>query len=172
MAIDLSLDVGKRLGTPVSAIPKEATSEIQGIIRDVAAELREFLLQVWPVETATSLQEWEIRGASFWLIIRNPLDYAVYVHRKGDSTEVWTEVQAKSEELVLAALPSMQSVIAKHPPKTQLEIPFFISADLITSALFEAKARAFQRGPTLTRDRIRNRIRDRIPAATPLGRTR
>lgn len=155
MAVDVSINVGARLGSAASIIGDAAAGAVNERLRDLARQVREYLLTVWPVLTAASLQEWEIRASGLWLIVRNPLDYAEYVHRAGETVEVWTEVRDYADELVEAALPELRALVAAIP---SLPLPAPVAqtqAEDITSILFRAKADAVKRVRMLERDRIR-----------------
>ena len=169
MSVDLSINVGTRLGVRSEDLSAEAAEEVARLLDEVRIEVREYILVVWPVDTAASLQEWELRVSGLWLILRNPVDYVEYVHRSGETVLVWTEIQARSEELVTDALPAMQTAIAAAPPPPQqVALPIFGATDLLTSILFAAKRAAIARVPMLTRDALRAGILNRRPR--PLGR--
>lgn len=168
MSVDLSINVGTRLGVRSEDLSAEAAEEVARLLDEVRIEAREYILVVWPVDTAASLQEWELRVSGLWLILRNPVDYVEYVHRSGEKVLVWTEIQARSEELVVAALPVMEAAIAAAPAPAQQTLPIFGATDLLTSILFAAKRAAIARVPMLTRDALRAGILNRRPR--PLGR--
>lgn len=155
MAVDVSINVGARLGSAESIIGDAATGAVNERLRDLARQVREYLLTVWPVLTAASLQEWEIRASGLWLIVRNPLDYAEYVHRAGETVEVWTEVRDYADELVEAALPELRALVAAIPSLPLAAPVAQVQAEDITSILFRAKADAVKRVRMLERDRIR-----------------
>lgn len=180
MSVDVSIDVGRRLGSP--RLTQEGRDQITERLTDIAAELREFLIESWPVDTAFSLQAWEIRAAGLWLYVRNPIDYAEYVHRSGETTEVWREVQAVAEELVESALPDLRAIAEASrpapslaPDQTGVGPSRALRDALRATALFSARQRAFQRVGGRTRNALRARNRallDNPAAAARAGLAR
>lgn len=180
MSVDLTIDVAERLSIPFSGIAEEERQRITDIIRTMARDLRAFIVEAWPVDTSASLQEWEVRASGFRFIVRNPIEYAEYVHRAGETVEVWTEIRDQAEALVDAALPEMEEVAAAGLSRQPLDVgqlfglPLAVSAEPLTDTLFARKASAFGRLGALARDLIRFGIENRIPRAArrarPLGR--
>lgn len=171
MAVDVSIDVGARLGAATSIIGDAARDAVRDRLRRIALELREYLLDVWPVLTAASLQEWEIRASGMWLIVRNPLDYAEYVHRAGETVEVWTEIRDRADELVDAALPELRDLVASMPSLPLASPVIQPRGTDLTTLLYDAKRRAIQAVNMLERDRIRARLspEGRRPRLQTLG---
>ena len=184
-SVDLSIDVAARFGLDVSALTPEAVARIEAIVDDLAFRLGEFIDSVWPVDTGASQASWESTQEGFFWVIRNDREYAEYVHRAGDSTEVWRIVEARSEELLQGAAARISRAAATglrqvSPPSQPLQglagevISSLVRASLVGSVvsetglaesrllstgLFAARARAFQRVSTRIRERARSRAR-------------
>jgi hypothetical protein len=177
MGVDHSIDVGALLGTSLGRLSEQAGARLMSQMRLVAQTLKEFVLSSWPVDTATSLQDWEVRSSALRLIVRNSVDYAEYVHRAGESSLVHEEIGIKAEELVDAALPDMrQTIAADLGPSPQIGLfapkpPPPLLNELV-DALFQAKVDAFSRVRAMERNRIRFGVDNRIPVASPAGRPR
>lgn len=157
MSVDISIHVGARVGySRASALGQQL---IQERMEQIRIEIREFILVSWPVETATSLQGWELRVGGSWLYIRNQIDYAEHVHRAGESVLVWTEIEAFAEQQVSAAEADLREIVADHPAAARVEsrAPGLSGTAAVVSALFRARERVLSR---LTRDEVRGRIRD------------
>lgn len=153
-SVDISIDVGDRIpGLPPAAAP---------ILREeMVIPLRESLINGgWPVDTGASLQRWEIRvvGSDF-VAIRNPIYYAEYVHRAGETVEVWTEIEALSEELFAAVAPRLRALA--RPPARQLPIRLISRAAVRAATLFAASTRVLTVREKSRRTRIRRSPRTR-----------
>ena len=170
MSVDHSINVGSLLGVRASDVSPRGVDDLGDAIKDIARDVRAFVVADWPVDTATSLQEWEVRGAGLWLIVRNPVDYAEYVHRSGDPSLVHEEIRDYAVELVSAATPDLRQIIADNPADLQVAIPFFQSSAVLTGAVFASRAAGFDRVGALTRNRLRAQIADRRPRARQVGR--
>lgn len=107
-SVDISIDVGSRLGN----VPRSAVSDVQAVLGGLRRQWREDLIGVWPVETGRSLQGWQNRVSGLVWILRNPVDYAEFVHVAGDTTEVWRFLEARAEQLVSSAMPEMRAIVA------------------------------------------------------------
>jgi len=155
VSVDLTIDVGSRVGYA------RATSEGRRLVRErmeqIRIEVREFILASWPVDTATSLQGWEVRVQRGLLVIRNQIPYAVHVHREGETTLVWEEIEAVAEQAVADAVPDMRQIVAENTAGATTRPLQVGGVATVLSALFRARARVFSR---LTRDQIRGQIRD------------
>lgn len=162
--VDVSIDVGARLGISGRLLGDAVREQIGDVLLQAARDLRAFVIESWPVLTSASLSEWEIRPSGLWLIVRNPIDYAEFVHRAGEKVEVWTEIRDEAERLVALALPELRRIIEAMP-----SIPFpgmaaaqravapsvLDAAERFARLLFQAKAAAYQRVPAMERDRLR-----------------
>jgi len=182
MSVDFTIDAGSILGVSTGTISSDARKLIRERLLTIRKEVRTFLLSVWPVDSAASLQDWELRVVGLGLVIRNPIPYAIYVHRTGEvGTLVWEEIRDEANDLVDQAIPDMQFIIEQNPKSAGTEeVATFVSApavtyqSLINSVLFRAKQRALVRVPILTRDGIRKVIdnRRRLTAADLINRGR
>lgn len=144
-AVDLTLDVGARVrGTLPPAARQILTAEV---VRPLRASL---VSGGWPVDTGASLQAWEIRAPNETTVrIANPIEYAEFVHRAGETLEVWTEVEELSEQLLTAVLPRLQRLAAR--PTRQLPLGFVSRSVRRAATLFASKVRAFARRDAPTR---------------------
>jgi hypothetical protein len=144
-SIDLTIDVGARIrGTLPPVVRQILTAEI---VRPLRASL---VSGAWPVDTGASLQGWEIRAVDAETVaIRNPVEYSEFVHRAGETVEVWTEVEELSERLVSALLPRLQRLASR--PTRQLPLGLVSRSVLRAATLFASKVRAFARRDAPTR---------------------
>lgn len=163
-SVDVSIDVGARLGVSGRLLADAVRESLGDEILRIARDLRAFVLDHWPVLTSASLQEWEVRQSGLFLIVRNPIEYASYVHRAGETVEVWTEIRDEAERLVAAALPDLQRIVDTAPSlpfpgvtamQQQVAPSILDAAERFARLLFRAKAEAYLRTPTATRDRLR-----------------
>ena len=155
MSVDLTIDVGARVG--YARATAEGRRLVQQRMEQIRIEVREFILTSWPVDTATSLQGWEVRVQRGLLVIRNQIPYAVHVHREGETTLVWEEIEAVAEQEVSAAEGEMRQIVAENTAGATTRPLQVGGVATVLSALFRARARVFSR---LTRDQIRGQIRD------------
>lgn len=107
-SVDISIDVGVRLGN----VPRSAVSDVQAVLGGLRRQWREDLIGVWPVETGRSLQGWQNRISGLVWILRNPVDYAEFVHLEGDTTEIWRFLEAEAERMVHSVMPEMRAIVA------------------------------------------------------------
>ncbi len=153
-SVDISIDVGDR----VPGLPPVARQ----ILRDeMVIPLRESLINGgWPVDTGASLQAWEIRviGSDF-VAIRNPIFYAEYVHRAGETVEVWTEIEALSEDLYSSIAPRLRALA--RPAPRQIAMRLISRAAVRAATLFSASVRVLTARDVSRRTRIRRSPRTR-----------
>ena len=155
-SVDLTIDVGARIRGTLPPVARQIlTAEV---VRPLRASL---VSGGWPVDTGASLQAWEIRAPDQDTVaIRNPIEYAEFVHHAGETVEVWTEVEALSEQLVSAVLPRLQRLAAR--PTRQLPLGLVSRSVRRAATLFAAKVRAFARRDAPTR-KTRTRSARRRP---------
>ena len=110
-AVDISIDLGERLGVDDADLTPATLAKLRPIFRELVRSWREELLDVWPVLTGRSQSSWTDRWEGLVWVLRNPVEYAEFVHRKDDPTQVWSYLEAHSEELLDAALPEIQEII-------------------------------------------------------------
>ena len=110
-AVDISLDLGDRLGVDDADLDAQAREALQPILQEMARVWREDLLETWPVDTGRSQASWTDRWEGLVWVLRNPVEYAEYVHNSGDETPVWEFLEARSEELVAEALPEIEGIM-------------------------------------------------------------
>jgi len=110
-AVDLSIDVGDRLGVDEADLSRRTLSKLAPILQELVRLWREELLSIWPVDTGRSQSSWTDRWEGLVWVLRNPVEYAEYVHNEGDPTEVWSILEALSEDLLADALPDIEGII-------------------------------------------------------------
>jgi len=111
-AVDLSLDVGAILLVDAADLDEQALAEVEEVQYALEDALRELLIRWWPVDTGRSLMGWAIQWEGLVWVIRNPVPYAEYVHRAGESREVWRDLEQASERLLARALPRFRGIVA------------------------------------------------------------
>lgn len=82
--LDLSVDVGSLLGINVSMLDAPGLEAIQEILQEVIYSWREVLQDVWPRDTGLSFSQWTSRVRGLVLDVRNPVEYAEWVHPAGE----------------------------------------------------------------------------------------
>ena len=116
-AVDLTLDLGSRLGIDEADLSPKAVATFRRLQAELVRLWREDLIEVWPVDTGRSQASWENRWAGLIWVLRNPVEYAEFVHHAGDGTEVWTFLEARSEELIDGALPDFEAALEAQKRK-------------------------------------------------------
>lgn len=144
-SVDISLDIASRVG-PLPAAARQVLHD------EIVVPLRESLLSgAWPVDTGASLQAWEIRAvAPDFVAIRNPIEYAEFVHRAGEEVEVWTELEALSEELLSSLLPRLRALSRR--PTRQIPLRLLSRSVVRAGTLFASKVRALSQRSTRRRE--------------------
>ena len=170
--VDISIDIGQRLGAMLTDFGAQAP-QAADIVEDLRFRWQEDLLEVWPVDTGTSLQGWEnYRSLLVW-VLRNPVEYAEYVHAAGDDVPIVEYLAAKAEEYVADAMPDLERLlaqaVAERAPSglAALVIPGQTqsTAARLTEAIFTATRVSFARPGLGARERLRERFSDQ-----PIGR--
>lgn len=173
--VDISIDVGARMVAKqieVYDLPIAAQEAVWSIIDELAFHLNEYIHDVWPVDTRASQSSWDITADGLIWTIRNPREYAGFVHRKNESGKlVYKEIAARSEELLRQAWPRIKAAIKRvRRSKTtpgrlagfqKLLLPSAIAAagEGSGGTIFAAQVRAFERLNTRSRERARARAR-------------
>ena len=166
-SVDISIDFGSRLGASLQDFGTFA-----GQARDVLLEARlswqEDLISTWPVDTGTSLQAWENYIDGMMWVLRNPVEYASYVHEAGDDTPLVEYLEAQAETYAAQALGELRRLLNLALRQTVQPQMFGRRqgpslSSLLGDAVFGATVRAFQT------QGARQRLRERFPNE-PIGR--
>lgn len=104
-----SIDVGQMLGNP--NLSPAAQGEIEDIMTPVLSAWTRELIQVWPVDTGTSLAGWQSAFVYPLWDLWNAIFYSEWVHASGERTLSHDILEAKARELVREALPAMRRVV-------------------------------------------------------------
>ena len=171
--VNISIDVAERMrakGINPDGLSPRALEQIWDIIDGIAFDLGEFVDEVWPVDTGASHADWETTAEGLFLIVRNPREYAEFVHRKGQTGQVYKEIGREAERLLAAAWPAIKRAAKKpeaapSPPAdrpafaTQFLLPAALQGETGRGALFLSRAAGFLRDNTRSRERARSRTR-------------
>jgi len=170
-SVDISINVGARLrdqGVSTAKLTAGSRSAIWSLIENVAFELGEFVDNVWPVDTGASQADWDITAEGLEWTIRNPREYAAFVHRTDSTALVYLEIATKSEELLRSAWSQIKAAVETTTPSTsgllgrvgQFLLPSIVGqAESPVGTLFSARAAGFLRQNTRSRERDRLRAR-------------
>lgn len=172
-AVDISIDVAARMrskGISVVNMTTTAVERVWAILDGLSFQLGEFIDLVWPVDTGASQADWETTAEGFEWVIRNPREYAEYVHRQRETGNlVYKEIAERSEELLRGALPQIQSIAKAGqkddtPARPSLTQQFLLPSIVGPSeagrgTIFAARAAGFLRENTRSRERARARAR-------------
>ena len=169
--VDISIAVGARLRKENGSTAKltaGARSAIWNIVEGRAFQLGEFVDFVWPADTGASQADWDITAEGLEWTIRNPREYAGFVHRKKSTALVYLEIAAKSEELLRGAWSQIKAAVETTAPSTsgllgrvgQFLLPSTGGPiESPAGTLFSARAAGFRRQHTRSRERERLRAR-------------
>jgi len=172
--VDISIDVGARMVAKridIYDLPMAAQEVVWSIIDELAFRLNEYIHDVWPVDTRASQASWDITADGLIWTIRNPREYAGFVHRKNETGLVYKEIAARSEELLRQAWPRIKAATKRvRRSKTtpgrlaefqKLLLPSAAAAagEALGGTIFAAQQRAFERVNTRSRERDRLRAR-------------
>lgn len=174
-AVDISIDVKSRMegrGILTANLTPAGAELIYVILDELAFLLGEFIDLVWPVDTGASQADWETTAERYEWVIRNPREYAEYVHRKDETEEVYLEIARRSEELLAGAWSRITAAAArsrrsKATPsllKTvqRFLLPSIVGEDSVSrGTIFAARAAGFLEQSTRSRERERARARAR-----------
>ena len=99
-AVDFSIDVALRVGVDWFSIDEETRREIERDIEVINDELGSTIESTWPVDTGRSLSMWENFFEDGVWVIRNPVEYASFVHRPEDEEGSSSQfIEAEAERL-------------------------------------------------------------------------
>jgi hypothetical protein len=158
--VDISIDVGERLDLDLAGLTAKGLARFREIAQELVRLWREDLLEVWPVDTGRSQASWSNRFAGTVWVLRNPVEYASFVHNSGDPTEVWTFLEARAEELLgevedeLVALFRRESAVEKSGRRSRVLIGFaarLAVARQVEQRVFLAQAERFRAVDSRTR---------------------
>lgn len=128
-AVDISIDVGERLGTDLGEISTEALAEMRPIMQELVRSWREDLIETWPVDTGRSQSSWTNRWEGLVWVLRNPVEYAEFVHPSGGDDGGYGQLgdsaaflEARSEALLDAALPDLEAIARRAPQDARQDV--------------------------------------------------
>ena len=172
-AVDISIDVAARMrskGISIVNMTTTAVERVWAILDGLSFQLGEFIDLVWPVDTGLSQADWETTAEGFEWVIRNPREYAEYVHRQRETGNlVYKEIAERSEELLRGAWSQIQSIAkagqrddtpARPSLLRQFLLPSIVGpSEAGRGTIFAARAAGFLRENTRSRERARARAR-------------
>lgn len=170
-SVDISINVGARLreqGIATARLTAGSRSAIWSLVEELAFQLGEFVDNVWPVDTGASQADWDITAEGLEWTIRNPREYAAFVHRADSTALVYLEIANRSEELLRSAWSQIRAAVETTTPSTsgllgrvgQFLLPSIVGqAESPAGTLFQARAAGFLRQNTRSRERERLRAR-------------
>jgi hypothetical protein len=171
--VDLSIDVGQRLGVTEAELSEEALSDIEEMIEDLAWELGEYIDDVWPRDTGASHADWDVGADDLMWTIRNPREYAEWVHAAGDETKkpIADLIEEESETLISEAMTALRKIVAadrkkqaeeaETPEPAKIQPPQPSAAVSRLGGLFGIRARGFEVTSSRSRERARSRANPR-----------
>ena len=171
-AVDISIDVAARMrakGISVINLTQSAVTQIWSLIDELSFLLGETIDLIWPVDTGASQADWETTAEGFEWVIRNPREYAGFVHRKGDTSLVYKQIAERSEELLRGAWSRIKAIAkagqrdetpARPSRLQQFLLPSIVGpSEAGRGTIFAARAAGFLRENTRSRERARARAR-------------
>lgn len=171
-SVDFSINFGVRVGATRSDFGP-FWGEAQDAMDDARFRWQEDLLEVWPVDTGTSLQAWDNYVDGMVWTLRNAVEYASYVHAEGDDQPIWEYLQARAETYaaqVVSTLAGLLSRARAAAPQAQampgvrlLSQPTV--SQFVGQSVFRALATSFAQPGRGARQRLRERFPDQ-----PIGR--
>ncbi len=172
MSVDFSIDFAARVGARLADFGRHRDAA-EDVLEEAETRLQQDLLEVWPVDTGTSLQAWDNYISGMRWVLRNAVEYAVYVHHAGDDRPIWEYLEAKAEEYAQDAVFELRRLLAMARREQGAQAPLFGSRGIqqpargriVGDAVFAALARAFQQPGRGARQRLRERFPDQ-----PIGR--
>ncbi len=175
--VDFTMDIGRAIGARLGDFGRLA-GDAEDVLADARRSLHSDLISVWPVDTGTSLRNWENRIDGLVWYFRNPVEYVEWVFEAGtysgpDSTPRiadWLEEQIERYAsdvvsdlrrlLVVVRAESLQPrPFAPRPPSRPS------AASIVGGAVFRAAFRGFQQPGRGARQRLRERFPNQ-----PIGR--
>jgi len=119
-AVDLSIDVGERLDIDLEQLTPGALAEIRAIQQGLVRAWREELIGSWPVDTGRSQSSWVNRWEGLVWVLRNPVEYAEFVHPSGGDDGGYGQLgdsaaalEQASEDLLDAATPDLEAIASE-----------------------------------------------------------
>lgn len=118
-SVDISIDVGERIdGIDDSDLSPPALLQMRRIFDELVRSWREDLIATWPVDTGRSKASWSNRFEGLVWILRNPVEYAEFVHPAGgddggygDLGDSAAFLEARSEELLDAVFADLEAIL-------------------------------------------------------------
>lgn len=112
--LDLSIDVGARLGIVPSMLDAEGLEAVQDALWEVVFGWREVMQDAWPRDTGLSFSEWRSEVEGLMLVVSNPVEYAEYVHPAGEEEGASGELLRDALARLLAeATPGILQLVAE-----------------------------------------------------------
>jgi hypothetical protein len=155
--VDISIDLGERLGVDDADLDAEAREALAPILQEMVRVWREDLLSTWPVDTGRSQASWTDRWEGLVWVLRNPVEYAEYVHNAGETVPVWEFLEARQRvsRIRLRRGGGRQRSLLGFAARTA-------AARAVSSRVFAAQAAAFR--VVSSRERTRRQLQ-RLDAA-------
>jgi|GEM_PF-6764674 len=112
--IEYSYDFGARLGVSLPELSPLLQSRLQDAINALIDDWREELIEVWPRDTGHSFTMWESFTQGLVVILRNPVEYAGYVHPAGGQDgESWDTLREFWEASALRLVAEFQTAVSE-----------------------------------------------------------
>lgn len=172
--VDFTIDLGARLGARLADFGRFA-GEARDVLDDARLSWQEDMLEVWPVDTGTSLQGWDNYIDGLVWVLRNAVEYVEWVHEAGDSPDnpVADYLQAQAETYAAAALADLRGLLSQAQREQGAQPSLFGSrgvqrpsvSSIVGNAVFAALRTSFARPGQGARQRLRARFPDQ-----PIGR--
>ena len=187
MSVDISIDFGARLGGVTLADFGRFRGDAADAMTAARWRVQEDILNLWPVDTGTSLQAWEnyIDGTRW--VLRNAVEYAEWVFEAGtysgpeSTVRIADVIEANAEIYAADALTELRGLLAQARREERPQIGLFTARgvqrpsvrQVIGARVFQALQRSFQQPGRGARQRLRERFPDQpIGRATSRRRTR
>lgn len=128
--LDLSVDVGQRLGLSMASLDAPALAAVQEILWEIVYSWREVMQDSWPRDTGLSFSMWRSRVVGLRLEVENPVEYAEWVHPAGEEEGSAGEYLAEAlDGLIDAAAQELGDVL--HEAEARLATGFAAVAEQI-----------------------------------------
>jgi len=129
--IEYQRDLGSMLGASPGDLTPALQQQIGSAIDDLIDDWREELIEVWPRDTGHSFTLWESFRSGFVVTLRNPVEYAGYVHPEGGTDgESWDSMR----EFFEAAARSLVANFAPLVAADRRQPTGVVNADLAAAA--------------------------------------
>jgi len=171
-SVDFSINFGRRVGAARGDLGR-LWSDAQDAIEEARFRWQEDLLEVWPVDTGTSLQAWDNYTDGLVWVLRNGVEYASFVHAAGDDQPIWEYLQAQAETYAQDVVAELNRLLTRARAEEGAQASLFGArgvqrpsvSGLVSGAVFRALARSFERPGRGARQRLRERFPNQ-----PIGR--